>query len=313
MKKVLTVVALLGLVGAAQAQVSVYGLVDMSYGKNQIGFPGQKDDFFSGGDNGSSQGNSTTRVGVKASTDVGGGVKANVKMETAGITSKGEVGAAGQPFFNRQAWAGLSGGFGEVRLGKQDSVVFQTMVGFDLNGAANAAAALGNSGVGAWTGLVGRQDRSLQYISPAMSGFKVQLGYQPQGNDATVESNTSIGLTYAAGPLALAYAGSTKVAVNGNSFNSVSGSYDMGALKVMLGYADGGTGRKGTSFGLAAPIGGVTVGAQWSKNTENGGVTATEFFVNKEIFKGTYAYFDYGNVDKPSNANATAVGVIWTF
>ena len=68
MKKVLAVAALLGLAGAAQAQVTIYGLVDMSYGKNEIGFPGQKADFFSGGDNGSSQGNSTTRLGLYART-----------------------------------------------------------------------------------------------------------------------------------------------------------------------------------------------------------------------------------------------------
>ena len=88
MKKALTIATLLGLAGAAQAQVSLYGLIDMSYGKNNIGVSAtEKEDFHSGGDNGSSQGNSTTRVGVKGSTDVGSGVKANFKLETGGINA----------------------------------------------------------------------------------------------------------------------------------------------------------------------------------------------------------------------------------
>ena len=109
MKKSLVFAAVALLAGAAQAQVAVYGLIDMSYGKSVVSDNlGQKADFHSGGDNGSGEGNSTTRLGVKGSTDVGSGLKANFKLETGGITSDGEV-QPGGAFFNRQAWAGLSG------------------------------------------------------------------------------------------------------------------------------------------------------------------------------------------------------------
>ena len=171
MNKLIPAAVLLAAAGMAQAQVTVYGLIDMSYGKSiadDTATPSRKADFHSGGDDNSSQGNSTTRVGIKGSTDIASGVKGNFKLETAGITSNGEVGGpVAQPFFNRQAWLGASGSFGEVRLGRQDSVPFQMMGEFDFNGQANMASALGNSLVAPWMAPRDRQSRSLQYIAPA--------------------------------------------------------------------------------------------------------------------------------------------------
>ena len=321
-KKLIPAAVLLSVMGVAQAEVTFYGLIDMSYGKNIADdAAGKNADFHSGGDDSSSQGNSTTRVGVKGNLEVAPGIKANFQLETAGITSEGRVGTKGTdtPFFNRQAWAGFSGNFGEVRLGKQDSVAFQTMAGFDFNGAANAASAQGNVAAAPW--LPGRQSRSLQYISPNMNGFKAQAGFVPQGNEVLAggdapKASTSLGLTYAAGQFAVAVAGESKRTELSNSFASVAGSYDFGVAKVMLSYADGGADMKGTSVGVVAPVAGFNIGLTYAKNSDTQAV-GTEFYVNREVFKNTYAYFDYGNVDKTSKTsqkgNAYAVGVIYTF
>ena len=76
-KKLIPAAVLLSLFGAAQAEVSIYGLVDASYGKNEIGVSTEtKATFHSGGDNSSSKGNSTTRIGLKGSTEVSKGIKA---------------------------------------------------------------------------------------------------------------------------------------------------------------------------------------------------------------------------------------------
>lgn len=316
MKKVLAVAALLGLAGAAQAQVTIYGLFDLSVGQNE--YLGEKNaQFHSGGDDFSSQGNSTSRIGFKGTTVVSPGIKANFQLETAGITSNGDVGGPGQAFFNRQAWAGFSGSFGEVRFGKQDSVAFQTMIGFDFNGAANAASA--QAVAGAATFNPGRVARSLQYISNDLGGLKVQAGVQMKGDVATAEDSFALGLTYTAGPLAVAYTGESKRVKGGSDFNSVAGSYDFGVAKIMLGYADGGTGAKGTTFGITAPVAGFNIGAIFSQNSDTK-LLGSELFINKEIFKGTYAYFDYGNADKfpvsattTASKNAYALGVIYTF
>jgi len=313
MKKLIPAAVLMTLVGAAQAQVTIYGLVDFSYGKNNIGFPGQKDDIFSGGDNGSSQGNSTTRFGLKGSTDVGSGVKANFQLESGGITSNGEVNPGGA-YFSRAAWAGFSGSFGEIRVGKQDSVAFQTMAGFDLNGASNANAAGQNATVAPW--FRGRQDRSVQYISPVAGGFKLQVGFQPEGQVAGAKSNGSVGLSYSAGPFAAAVVAEGARSSTDKDFYSVGGTYDLGVAKIALGYADGGTGLKGPSFGISAPVAGFTVGMQAAQNSDTKAV-ATELFLNKEIFKNTYGYVEAGNLDKSANGfskgDSYAVGFIYVF
>ena len=311
MKHILVPIALaLGFVGAAQAQMTIYGLLDASYGKSVYADSiDEKADFHSGGDNGSGEGNSTSRIGLKGTTDVGSGLKANFKLETNGITSSGDIPS---PFFARQAWLGISGGFGEVRLGRQDSVAFQTMIAYDFNGASNGISALGYAAVGPW--LPGRQSRSLQYISPTMGGATLQLGFVPEGNVAGAKNTFSAGATYAAGPLSVSATFETKRAEGGSSFASVAGSYDFGLAKVMLGYADGAEGVKGVSVGFVAPVGPVNIGALYGKNSDTKGA-AYEVFVNAEVLKGTYAYAEFGKSDAKTGIKGTgfAVGVIYTF
>jgi predicted porin len=319
MKKLIPAAVLMSLFGAAQAQSVIYGLVDMSYGKNEIASPGQKEDIFSGGDgggHGGTQGNSTTKIGLKGSNDVGSGVKANFNFETGGIHSDGSVQGA---LFSRQAWAGLSGSMGEVRVGLQDSVAFQTMIAFDFNGASNAASAQGNAGAGTFFGTLQSLDRQVQYIAPTMGGLKVQLGFQPAGNVVGAESVVAAAATYTIGPVAAAAVYESKSTTAGKDFMSAAASYDLGMAKFMVGYTDGGKTMNGYTVGVSAPVAGVTVGGHYSLNYGND-MSATELFVNKEIFKGTYAYVDFaqqnigGSVSrKKTERQAYAAGVIFTF
>lgn len=321
-KKLIPTVAILAAMGSACAEsnLNFYGLGDLSYGKNEtVDSKGTR--FHSGGDNGAggggSQGNSTTRIGLKGDTDIGEGLKAKFTLESAEIDRDLHIGKYSKAMFNRQAWVGLSGNFGEARFGRQDSVPFQTMVGYDFNGASNAATALGNAGVAPW--LRGRQTQSLQYISPSFgNGLKAQVGYatKEDGIDDG-KSNTSVGLTYTAGKFAASVTGETKRAQTGfydSSFAAVAGSYDFDIVKVMAGYADGGTDRRGTSLGIVAPVAGFNIGMLYGKNRDTKDA-ATEFFINREIFKNTYAYVDYGHVDynNSSAKKAYAVGVIYVF
>jgi predicted porin len=300
MKKVLIPAAVLAFAGAANAQASLYGLIDMCYGKSLLSdIQEQKADIHSGGDNGSSECNSTTRFGIKGAADLGGGTKANFKLESGGIESDGTVNDGGA-FFARQAWFGFSGGFGEVRVGRQDSVSFQTMIDFDFNGASNGVSAGGYTGVAPW--LPGRQSRSVQYISPAMGGLSAQVGLQPKGNGGTDAKDVfSLGVKFAEGPIAAAVSMQTKGETGGKNFSSVAGSYDFGVAKVMASYADGGSiaaggSGKGYMLGVVAPVAGLNVGAHYASNTDSAAkLKSLEVFVNKEIFKNTYAYAELGD------------------
>lgn len=327
-KTLITAAVLTAFAGAASAQVTLYGLIDASYGKSLLGdvFLNQKADFHSGGDNGNSEGNSTTRVGLKGSTDVGSGLKANFRFESNGITSDGDVNS---PTIGRQAWLGLSGGFGEVRLGRQDSVSFQTMIDFDFNGASNGVSAGGYAAVGPW--LPGRQSRSLQYISPSIAGATVQLGFQPEGNGGPGAENVfSAGAKFGAGPLVVGASMETKRTTTSKGFWSVAGSYDLGIVKASLSYADGGkfvdggTG-KGIVAGLVAPVAGFNIGGHYAVNSDdNLKLTSIELFVNREIFKNTIAYVEFGDwktdlatnpYDPAAKTSGTgaAVGIIYVF
>ena len=163
--------------------------IDLSYGQSIYSdYIGEDPDFHSGGDNGSSEGNSTTRIGLKGSMDVGSGIKANFNLETGGIDSDGGVNGGGD-FFNRQVWAGLSGGLGEVRLGTpglgglpdHERLRLQRRVQRRLVGRLHRVAV--------W--LPGRQSRLLNYISPNMGGFKVQAGCVPKGNEVGAKDTFS--------------------------------------------------------------------------------------------------------------------------
>lgn len=318
MKKLLPLAVLLAAMGTAHAELAVYGLVDISYGKNiadDAANNGAR--IHSGGDDDATQGNSTTRVGLKGSTDIGSGLKANFKLETGGIDRDLRIGKENKAFFHRQAWAGLSGGFGEVRFGRQDSVPFQMMGAYDFNGQANAASALLNSGVAAWGR--GRQTQSLQYISPSMNGVTAQVGFAGKEDGVTnAKAATSAGLTYAAGKFSVSVVGETERANGGENFMGVSGSYDFGVVKVMASYADGvyGTQGRGTGLGFVAPVAGFNVGMMYGKDDDTN-AAATELFINREIFKNTYAYADFARVNQTSHlsakGNAYALGVIYVF
>ncbi|MEY4753709.1 MAG: hypothetical protein RJA44_1384 [Pseudomonadota bacterium] len=315
--KLLIGTAALVLAGAAQAQVSVYGLIDLSLGKNEIAGD-KKFDF-------RSSSNSTTKFGFKGSTDVGSGVKANFQLESNAIGIDGSIGT---PFFGRQAWAGFSGSFGEVRLGTQDNIAFETNAGFDLNGASNNASALFNAGVSPAAGTgKGKGRAELQYFAPELvKGLKVMAAAQPAGNDAanpvtptTTKANVGLGAVYTIDKLAVGLSTESKATEGGKNATGLSVSYDLGVAKAMVGYANNGlnadgTDKKGASFGVAAPVAGFNVGVQFAKNNGND-VKGTEFFVNREVLKNTTVYFDYGQVKAPNvdAVKTTALGVIYAF
>jgi predicted porin len=318
MKRTLIVAACSTLfLGAAHAEYSIYGLLDGSLGKS-ISDAQAKDrvGFHSGGDNGSGEGNSTTRVGIKGTNDIGSGIKANFKFETGGIGSDGKVNNNGT-FFNRQAWFGASGSFGELRFGRQDSVPFQTFIDFDYNGASNGVSAAAYSGAGLWAWLP-RQSHSLQYITPAVGGAKGQFGLQLKDNTVGAKDVVSGGLSYATGGLSLAASFQTKDATGGHDYVGVAGGYDFGIVKATVGYHDMKV-QKGITVGVQATVAGTAIGAIYAKETKdpaNKKGSVIELFVNKEVLKGTYAYAEMGIADKNvigGKGTGYAVGVIYTF
>ena len=237
MKKSLIALAVLGSVaGMAQAQSSVtlYGLADIWVGStktetNGVGKSVTKVD---------GSGLATSRFGLKGSEDLGGGLKANFQLEQGFNIDDGTAGTAGSAF-NRQAWVGLSGGFGEVQFGKTWSSYDDIRSSANDNFNANQAASFNT-----WVGYNDRPSNSIKYISPTVGGFSGSVTYglgedklaNPNGKSSNL---TSLGLQYATGPVfvGLAYQSEKAGATDTKKTNTLlNGSYDFGMAKVVAGY-----------------------------------------------------------------------------
>jgi general bacterial porin, GBP family len=182
MKKSLLALAVLGaFAGSAMAQSSVtlYGVADVNISSAKGG-TSRLTSMGSGGLQGS-------RVGFRGTEDLGGGLKANFVLENgynidtgtfAQIGTNTNTGpAAGTRLFGRAAWVGLSGGFGEVRLGRQLTAIgaLTDELGPLSTKGADLYAVAGSSGNALY-----RTDNAIQYLSPNIAGFTVNAQYSLQ-------------------------------------------------------------------------------------------------------------------------------------
>lgn len=198
MKKTILAFAVLGafaVTASAQSSVTVYGIIDAAVvaTTNQTATGGSKFSMDAGQ-------LLTSRWGIKGSEDLGGGLKANFNLEG---TLANDTGAAGAGFggnvfnqtgnntslFDRLSWVGLSGNFGAVTLGRNnilgvDSVGLADPMSLAHAGsnpnvmfsALNSGAFFGGFGTNQG-GTALRQNNSIKYVSPLMSGFGGALMY----------------------------------------------------------------------------------------------------------------------------------------
>ena len=234
MKKI-TAFALLATAAAAasaQSSVTLFGIVDASVRSVKNG-----DDTVKSLSN---NGLSSSRLGFRGVEDLGGGLKASFWLEHGFNSDTGSVSDANR-FWNRRSTVGLSGGFGEVRLGRELTPTFTGFGDFDVFGTNGIGAAdKFNSTLSSGADTATRSDNGVSYILPSgIGGVYGQFTFAP--GEGTVGKKYYAGrVGYSAGPLntSVAY-GVTKVAaVAGNEdFKTLSlgASYDFGFVK-LLGY-----------------------------------------------------------------------------
>jgi predicted porin len=261
MKKSLIALAVLAASGASMAQSSVtlYGIADVYFGSSKTSITDEASVRDTVVD---SAALNTSRFGFKGSEDLGGGLKANFQLEQGFNMDTGAASSAG---FNRQAWVGLSGGFGEVQLGKvwtsYDDIRSSANDTFNANIAASFSS---------WLGYSDRTNNGIKYTSPSFGGISGSLTYA-MGEDKTTTTSASsvasLGLQYANGPVFVGFAhqqqkqnGANGVfsAVPGflpseiadelaadffpegtqgkTTYNLINGSYDFGVVKLVGGY-----------------------------------------------------------------------------
>jgi predicted porin len=330
MKKSLVALAVLAASGAsfAQSSVTLYGVVDASLARvTQTNQPSQTY-MLSGAV-------ATSVWGLKGSEDLGGGLKANFKLEQ---SFNVDTGAAGGSGFNREAWVGFSGGFGEVKLGKVSSA---------YNDSEGAAGAVFGSGAVGPIGVVFESDiqensrpvNTIYYATPTFSGFNASVSYSLDEKSVTGTEVKSFGVAYAGGPLFASLGYQTQKAFGATTevqLTQLNATYDLGVAKLLgaLGNvsnsnAVNGDKAKEWQIGVDVPLSTaltLSVGYADSKHTFASGAaddkhTAFSIGGAYSLSKRTTAYvaaetdkFDYGNAAATDvTTNRYAVGVIHKF
>ena len=305
MKKTLIALAAIAAVGAASAQVTVGGKLDIGVVKSG-----------SGDAKVVSGGWEASRLIVKGDTDLGSGLKGSVYLEGRLGDDLVNFGLSG---FNRQSFVSVAGSFGKIDAGTMWSPI-DTAVWYadamELNGFTAAwSSGFGNAdtGNGAPAGGVAN---SIQYTTPTVSGITVQLMAAPNGGTASYQNYMSGGATFEQGALIINAAVQTyKTAASATSTSTVAAvQYNMGAATLIGGYASNDTGSKkesGYNIGVKVPMGADYIAASYSSYDAGAGAK-TGFGVNyiKAMGKTTIGYLGYSSVD---SVNKTGAGLRYNF
>ncbi|MBN8750606.1 Outer membrane porin protein 32 [Xylophilus ampelinus] len=275
MKKSLVALAALAVAGVASAQSSVtlFGIVDASvssvtnksdlYIANPFasplatfGLPGSIKTSKTGLNNSAYN---SSRLGFRGTEDLGGGMAASFWLEAGLNNDDGSVGGGtafssnASGMFNRRSTVSLSGGFGELRLGRDYKPTFWNYTVFDPFGTVGSGTALIQKAAGLEASNVRASNSIGYFLPPNLGGFYGQVQYafseQAKADDGLqgAFNNNSRGgryvggrFGYANGPLdvAVAYGQQNNTSnynlgtdTNAKNFN-VGASYDFGVVKL---------------------------------------------------------------------------------
>jgi general bacterial porin, GBP family len=250
MKKSLIALALIGAfsgAAVAQSNVTLYGIVDVNYMwqelPTQVGNRVQQetvDGINSGHQSGS-------RWGLRGSEALGGGMSAIFTLEGGYNVDSGTL-AQGGRLFGRQAWAGLSGGWGSVVAGRL--ATFSSGTGsFDMIGRIDpflTGFGLASAGNTFYSMNALRADNTIAYVSPTFAGFKAGLGYSfnVSGNESALSdaNNTAFisGANWSAGPFFAAITYDVVDVANSSKDQKhlqIGGTWDIAMFRLHAGWA----------------------------------------------------------------------------
>ena len=261
MKKNLIALAIFGAFsGAALAQsnVTLYGIIDVNFQYNDPDASGASS---TRGINSGHQ--SGSRWGVRGSEALSPNLNAVFTIEGGFSPDTGTTGqstpAGAARLFGRQAWAGLSGGWGTLVAGRV--ATFSSGTGsFDMFGNVDPfLTGFGDSSLGATFTSAGalRLDNSVLYQSGSFGGFKFGAGYSFNGTGGEVAGSGNnnrvwfLGANFARGPFFAAVTydtfdapdggvpGSPAIFPNASDQKSlqIGGTFDLKFLKIHAGYA----------------------------------------------------------------------------
>lgn len=315
--------------GALAAEsVDIYGVIGIHAGSIKRSGEAESSRVINGG------GLQTSFLGFKGQEDLGNGLKALFALEAFFRPDTGESGrSATDPFFSRNAWVGIEGGFGRVSLGRQTNPTYAVMSQLSPFGASVVFSPLtvqsfvlpyGRNILGdsVWNNVV-------KYATPNLQGFQGSLlyglgevagksGYANTGAHATYRSGKFMGAvsvqrvrmnvtTALAEPQRAWLAGAT---------------YDFGPVKLhgstVRTRIDDGASTRLYDLGLSVPVsapGKLLLETAHSRidvpNVADARRTTTSFGYDHRLSKRTdvYAVYSLDRKTGASSANSVAVGI----
>ena len=261
MKKTLVAVAALAASAAfAQSSVTLYGVADAYFGSEKLDGVTSQTVVNSGG-------LSQSRLGVSVKEDLGAGLSAFAIIEGNVALDQGAGATA-----NRKSIVGLSGGFGAVSLGQQQTPmqdVLENVIDAQGNSAFSTVNASAAGNVAASGATLFTYGNSVRYDSPNFDGFSgaVQIGLGENKDQAvgplgpisnSADRGVSLNVKYENGPLGVVFAyQNDKATTDGvaasvappapavpgtevdTKITALGGYYDFGVAKLNLGYVNG--------------------------------------------------------------------------
>ncbi|MDP2005888.1 MAG: porin [Rubrivivax sp.] len=304
-KSLLALAALTAFAGVASAQSSVtlFGIVDAAARNVKNAGVGSIKSLSSGG-------GATSRLGFRGVEDLGGGLRAGFWLEGQVDTDTGGTGFN----FARRATVSLTGGFGELRLGRDFVPTYNNWGAADVWGYVGVATTSNLRGGFLSQGGIAtavRTNNQIMYFLPAMGGLygNINVG----AGEATGDKYIGGRLGYAAGPLNVgaAYGKTERGAAELETMN-VSGSFKMGFATLVAGYENSEYTSGATSndidlftVGMTMPLGKGTFKAQYTKaDSSVDQFDGTGFGLGYvyNLSKRTSLYTSYGSINNGGNA-----------
>ncbi len=235
---------------------------------------------------------------------------------------------------NRNSFVGLSGGFGDIKVGRQYNIAFSNVIANDPMGFSGL-----NTYVAALAGNPNRTSNMILYTAPTfVPGLGVQVskafGETTTTNASPTKTNdsTAWGLTYTTGGLYVGTTGETVIttATEKTKNSSTTATYDFGVAKVGYGMTKtvlGAVDTKGGMFSVSAPFGPVTVwystgDVKASNGTAEIKTNGSQYGLNYTLSKTSYIYIQAGKVDAnvssftsnlAANGSGYAIGLLKSF
>jgi predicted porin len=258
-----------------------------------------------------SGGVSTSRFGFKGTEDLGGGLKANFVLEQGFNADTGTQKEAGEAF-SRQAYLGLSGGFGEVKFGKVWTAYD------DISGATNPVfdSVLAPTSVWRSTGYQDNPANGLYYATPSFGGISgaVSTSLKEAGN----QTSNAMHVKYEGGPI---YVGAAfqqdKAGTVKTKYTRLNGSYDFGSFKLLAGYGKVND-PKATEYSIGADVPlspNLVLSAGYATSKEDGVKRDNGLSVGAaySLSKRTTVYGGVRNVEGSADESRVGVGLKHAF